>query len=61
MRDVIRAWWFCGKQRLWAVGRQTGSYPEMGLEEINGDLPEQDFWTASIFQLARQPTGILVA
>jgi hypothetical protein len=24
--------------------RQTGSYPETGLEEINGDLPEADFW-----------------
>jgi hypothetical protein len=25
------------------------------------DFSEEDLWTASIFQLARQPTGILVA
>jgi hypothetical protein len=24
-------------------GRQTGSYPDTGLEEINGDLLEEDF------------------
>jgi hypothetical protein len=24
--------------------RQTGSYPETGFEEINGDLREADFW-----------------
>jgi len=25
--------------------RQTGSYPETGLAEINDDLREADFWT----------------
>jgi len=24
--------------------RLTGNYPETGLEEINRDLPEEDFW-----------------
>ena len=27
--------------------RQLGSYQQTGLEEINGDLPEADFWPAS--------------
>jgi len=27
---------------------QTGSYPETGLEEINGDLREADAWSASL-------------
>src|SRR5258706_7463708 len=27
-------------------GRQTGSYPETGFEEISGDLLQADFWTA---------------
>jgi hypothetical protein len=25
-----------------------GTYPETGLEEINGDLREADFWSASL-------------
>jgi hypothetical protein len=29
---------------LFLVGRQTGSYPETGLGDINGDLSEADFW-----------------
>ncbi len=29
-------------------GRPTGSYPETGLEEINGDLLEADFWPGSL-------------
>jgi hypothetical protein len=28
--------------------RLTGSYPETGLEEINGDLLEEDFWPREI-------------
>jgi hypothetical protein len=27
-----------------AIGQPTRCYPAMGLEEINGDLPEADFW-----------------
>jgi len=34
--------------RFWVDGRQTGSYPETGLEEINRDLLEADFWAASL-------------
>jgi hypothetical protein len=30
------------------VGRQTGSYPETGLQEIKGDLLQADFWPASL-------------
>ena len=30
------------------VCRPTGSYPETGLEEINGDLLEEDFWPREI-------------
>jgi hypothetical protein len=47
-------------QRFWMVCRPTGSYPETGLEEINGDLPEADFLTASVhFSGLRviQPSG----
>ena len=33
--------------RLWAGGRPTGSYPETGFEEIDGDLLEADFGTTS--------------
>jgi hypothetical protein len=29
---------------LFLVGRETGSYPETGLGDINGDLSEADFW-----------------
>ena len=32
-------------------GRQTGSYPETGCEETNGDLLEADFWTGIVFRL----------
>ena len=28
--------------RFWTSGPPTGRYPETGLEEINGDLPEAD-------------------
>jgi hypothetical protein len=31
-----------------ASSRPSGSYPETGLEEINGDLREADFWSASL-------------
>ena len=34
-------------QRLRTVGRQTGSYPETALGEINRDLLEADFGTVS--------------
>jgi hypothetical protein len=37
-----------GCRRFWADGRQTGNYPETGLEEINGYVLETDFWTASL-------------
>jgi hypothetical protein len=30
--------------QLLPVGRPTGSYPETGFEEINSDVPEDDFW-----------------
>ena len=30
------------------AGWMTGSYPETGLGEINGSLPEADFWPASL-------------
>ena len=30
------------------VGRQSGNYPETGLEEINGNLLEADFWPGVI-------------
>jgi hypothetical protein len=43
--------------------RPPGSYPETGLEEINGDLPEADFGPASLkvhpglnFWIARNPS-----
>ena len=29
---------------FWVDRRPTGSWPETGLEEINGDLLEEDFW-----------------
>jgi hypothetical protein len=32
--------------QLWVDGRQTGSYPETGLGENNGDLLEADFGPA---------------
>jgi len=34
--------------RLLTCGRQTGRYPETGLEDINEDLLEADLWIASI-------------
>jgi hypothetical protein len=33
-----------GTVRSFPDGRPTGAYPETGLEEINGDLLEADFW-----------------
>ena len=33
--------------RCLPVGLPTGSYPETGFEEVNGDLREADFWTTS--------------
>jgi hypothetical protein len=46
--------------QFYLVCRQTGSYPETGLEEIKGDLLEADFWTTS--RLAgRKPTIDLVS
>jgi hypothetical protein len=33
-------------------GRQAGSYPETGLEEINCDLLEADFWVVSEISFA---------
>jgi hypothetical protein len=35
-------------RRFWVDGRQTGSYPETGLEEINGDVPEADLNEAAL-------------
>ena len=34
----------CTRHLRFPVLRQTGNYPETGLEEINYDLPEADFW-----------------
>jgi len=35
--------------------RLTGSYPETGLGEITGDLPEEDFWPGTNFRIALHP------
>jgi hypothetical protein len=45
------------------AGRQSeqpGSYPETGLEEINGDLLEEDFWTASLQIVLDVTSGLAV-
>jgi hypothetical protein len=43
-------------------GRQLGNHPETGLEEIDGDLFQADFWPSrnSVFtdQLASNPSTI---
>ena len=50
-----------------AADHPVVNYPETGLEEINGDLPEADFWPASLkfvpkhnFRLARQPPRMTI-
>jgi hypothetical protein len=37
-----------------SISRQYGDYPETGLEEINRDLLEADFWGVSRFHLSGQ-------
>jgi hypothetical protein len=39
-RDLLEAWLHV-----------TGRYPETGFQEINGYLPEADFWPGMIFRL----------
>jgi hypothetical protein len=34
----------------------TESYPETGCEEINGDLPEEDFWEVGEISFVRLET-----
>jgi hypothetical protein len=33
-----------GCRQFWADGRPTGNVPETGLEDINRDFLEADFW-----------------
>jgi hypothetical protein len=40
-------------RRFWADRRQTGNYPETGLEEINGDFLEADLWGLEQFVRSR--------
>jgi hypothetical protein len=46
-------------RRFRACGRQYGSCPETGLGDINGDLPEADFWPGLIplWPVTRTDTG----